>query len=149
MDPPSLFSIGESSIPLIQLFLDDPSNKPHFCNLNFFIFFKISKLKIYARIGVYAAENRKPQLLLVTLKFSYKVNKNKNVDHIDNLKSYSEVKHFIKKYIESSRYKTLEKLIIESSKALKKKFRIQNISLEVEKPETAKKYGCLSVSVTK
>jgi len=44
---------------------------------------------------------------------------------------------------------TLEKLIIESSKALKKKFRIQNISLEVEKPETAKKYGCLSVSVTK
>ena len=110
---------------------------------------KISKLKIHARIGVYTTENTKPQPLLVTLKFSYKVNKNKNVDHIDNLKSYSEVKHFIKKYIESSRYKTLEKLIIESSKALKKKFRIQNISLEVEKPETAKKYGCLSVSVTK
>ena len=110
---------------------------------------KISKLKVHAKIGVYAAENRKPQLLLVTLKFSYKVNKSKNLDHIENLKSYSEVKHFIKKYIESSRYKTLEKLIIECSKALKKKFRIQNISLEVEKPETAKKYGCLSVSVTK
>ena len=92
---------------------------------------KISKLKVNARIGVYAAENRKPQLLLVTLKFSYKVDKNKNVDNIDNLKSYSEVKHFIKKYIESSRYKTLEKLIIESSKALKKKFRVQNISLEI------------------
>ena len=57
---------------------------------------KISKLKIYARIGVYAAENRKPQLLLVTLKFSYKVNKNKNVDHIDNLKSYSEVTFYKK-----------------------------------------------------
>ena len=110
---------------------------------------KISKLKVYAMIGIYAAENRKPQLLLVTLKFSYKVNKNKNVNHIDNLISYSEVKHFIKKYIETSRYKTLEKLIIESSKVLKKKFRIQNISLEVEKPKTAKKYECLSVSVTK
>ena len=110
---------------------------------------KISKLKVYARIGVYAPENTKSQLLLVTLKFSYKVNKNKNVDHIDNLTSYSEVKHFIKKYIESSRYKTLEKLIIESSKALKKKFRIQNISLEVEKPETAKKYGSRSISHTK
>ena len=110
---------------------------------------KISKLRIYARIGVFASENTKPQLLLVTLKFSYKVNKNKNVDHIGNLKSYSEVKNFIKEYIESSRYKTLEKLIIECSKVLKKKFRIQNISLEVEKPETAKKYGCLSVSVTK
>ena len=110
---------------------------------------KISKLKVHARIGVFATENTKPQLLLVTLKFSYKVDNNKNVNHIRNLKSYSEVKHFIKKYIESSRYKTLEKLIIECSKALKKKFRIQNISLEVEKPETAKKYGCLSVSVTK
>ena len=110
---------------------------------------KISKLKVYAMIGIYAAENRKPQLLLVTLKFSYKVNKNKNVNHIDNLISYSEVKHFIKKYIETSRYKTLEKLIIESSKVLKKKFRIQNISLEVEKPKTAKKYECLPVSVTK
>ena len=77
---------------------------------------KISKLKVHARIGVFDVENRKPQPLLVTLKFSYKVNKDKNLDHIDNLKSYSEVKHFIKKYIESSRYKTLEKLIIESSK---------------------------------
>ena len=110
---------------------------------------KISKLKVHARIGVYDVENRKPQLLLVTLKFTYKVNKDKNLDHISNLKSYSEVKHFIKKYIESSTYKTLEKLINESSKSLKKKFKIQNISLKIEKPETAKKYGCLSVSVTK
>ena len=110
---------------------------------------KISKLKVHARIGVFATENTKPQLLLVTLKFSYKVDNNKNVNHIRNLKSYSEVKNFIEEYIKSSRYKTLEKLIIESSKVLKKKFKIQNISLEIEKPETAKKYGCLSVSVTK
>ena len=110
---------------------------------------KISKLKVHARIGVFPSENIKPQLLLVTLIFSYKVIKNKNVNHIGNLKSYSEIKYFIKTYIESSKYKTLEKLIIESSKALKKKFKIQNISLEIEKPEIAKKYGCLSVSVTK
>ena len=110
---------------------------------------KISKLKVHTRIGVYAAENRKSQLLLVTLQFSYKVNTKKNVDNITNLKNYSAIKYFLKEYIKSSRYKTLEKLIIESSKALKKKFKIQNISLEVEKPKTAKKYGCLSVSVTK
>jgi len=110
---------------------------------------KISKLKVRARIGVFATESTTPQLLLITLQFSYKVNTNKNVDNVSNLKSYSEIKHFLKDYIESSRYKTLEKLIIESSKSLKKKFKIQNISLEVEKPETAKKYGCLSVSVTK
>ena len=110
---------------------------------------KINKLKVRTKNGILATERSKRQLLLVTLMFSYKVIKNKNLNHIGNLKSYSEIKHFIKTYIESSRYKTLEKLIIESSKALKKKFKIQNISLEIEKPEIAKKYGCLSVSVTK
>ena len=110
---------------------------------------KISKLKVRTRIGVSANENTRSQLLLVTLQFSYKVNKNKNVDDINNLKSYSEVKQSLKKYIESSRYKTLEKLIFECSEVLKREFKIQNISLEIEKPETAKKYGCQSVSVTK
>ena len=110
---------------------------------------EINKLKVRTRIGVSANENTRPQLLLVTLQFSYKVNKNKNVDYINNLKSYSEVKQSLKKYIESSRYKTLEKLISECSKVLKRKFKIQNLSLEIEKPEIAKKYGCLSVSVTK
>ena len=110
---------------------------------------KISKLKVHARIGVFASENIKPQLLLVTLIFSYKVIKNKNVNHIGNLKSYSEIKHFIKTYIESSRYKTLEKLIIETSQALRNKFNIQNITLKIEKPKIAKKYNCHSISVTK
>ena len=110
---------------------------------------KISKLKIRTKIGVFVTERVKPQLLLVTLKFSYKVNSNKNVDNISNLKSYSDIKHFLKEYIKYSKCKTLEKLIIECSKVLKKKFKIKNISLEIEKPETAKKYGCQSVSVTK
>ena len=110
---------------------------------------KISKLKVRAKIGVFAVENTKPQLLFVTLKFSYKVNKNKNVNDINNLKSYSDIIKFLKKYIESSRYKTLEKLIIESSQALKVKFKIQNITLKIEKPKTATKYKCHSISVTK
>ena len=63
----------------------------------------------------------------MTLKFSYRVNKNINVNDINNLKSYSEIINFLKKYIESSKYKTLEKLIIESSQALKNKFKVKNI----------------------
>ena len=110
---------------------------------------KISKLKVRTKIGVFTTESSSPQSLLVTLQFTYKVNKNKNIDDVNNLKSYSEIKHFLKEYIESSRYKTLEKLIIECSQALKNQFNIQNISLEIEKPEIAKKYGCHSVSVTK
>ena len=110
---------------------------------------KISKLKVHAKIGVLAVESSTPQPLLVTLKFSYKINKNKNVNNINNLKSYSEIISFIKKYIESSRYKTLEKLLLETSQALKVKFKIQNITLKIEKPKTAIKYKCHSISVTK
>ena len=110
---------------------------------------KISKLKVHAKIGVFTTERTKLQLLLVTLKFSYKVNSNKNVDNIANLKSYSEIKHFLKDYIEYSKCKTLEKLIIECSQKLRKQFKIQNVFIEIEKPEVAKKYGCQSISVIK
>ena len=109
---------------------------------------EINKLKVRAKIGVFAVESSTPQPLLVTLKFSYKVNKNKNANDINNLKSYSKIINFLKKYIESSRYKTLEKLIIETSQILKNQFKIKNISLKIEKPKIAKKYGCNSVSVT-
>jgi FolB domain-containing protein len=73
---------------------------------------KISKLKVRAKIGVFVVERSTAQPLLVTLKFSYRINNNKDVNNINNLKSYSEIINFLKKYIESSRYKTLEKLII-------------------------------------
>ena len=110
---------------------------------------KINKLKVRAKIGVLVVERSTAQPLLVTLKFSYKVNNNKDVNNINNLKSYSEIINFLKKYIESSRYKTLEKLIIESSQALKAQFKIKYITLKIEKPKTAKKYKCHSISVTK
>ena len=46
---------------------------------------KINKLKIYAKIGVSDQERKKKQPLLVSLKFSYKVSENKNVNDIKKL----------------------------------------------------------------
>ena len=110
---------------------------------------RINKLKVYTKIGVSIQERKKKQLLLVSIKFSYKINNNKNVDNISNLKSYTDIKKFLKKYIETSRSRTLEKLIIECSQRLRKQFKIQNVSIEIEKPEVAKKYECQSISVSK
>ena len=110
---------------------------------------KINKLKVRTKIGVSIQERKKQQLLLVSIKYSYKVNNNKNVDNLDNLTSYTDIKKFLKTYIESSRCRTLEKLIIECSQKLRKRFKIQNVSIEIEKPEVAKKYGCQSISVSK
>jgi len=109
---------------------------------------RINKLKVRTKIGVSIQERRKKQLLLVSLKFSYKVNKNQNIDNINNLISYTDIKKSLKTYIESSRCRTLEKLIIECSPMLRKRFKIQNVSIEIEKSDVAKKYGCQSISVS-
>ena len=108
---------------------------------------RINRLKIHTKIGVSILERKKKQLLLVSIKFSYKVNK--NADNINNLISYTDIKKYLKTYIESSQCRTLEKLIIESSQMLRKRFKIQNVSIEIEKPKVAKKYECQSISVSK
>ena len=110
---------------------------------------RINKLKVRTKIGVSILERKKQQLLLVSIKFSYKINNDKDVNDIKNLKSYTDIKRHLKKYIETSRFKTLEKLIIECSQDLRQRFKIQNIFIEIEKPEVSKKYGCQSISVSK
>jgi dihydroneopterin aldolase len=55
---------------------------------------KINKLKVRAKIGVFVVERSTAQPLLVTLKFSYRINNNKDVNNINNLKSYSEIINF-------------------------------------------------------
>ena len=110
---------------------------------------RINKLRVYTKIGVSIQERKKKQRLLVSIKFSYRVNNNKNADNINNLISYTDIKKFLKTYIESSQCQTLEKLIIDCSQIVRRRFKIQNVSLEIEKPEVAKKYGCQSVSVSK
>ena len=110
---------------------------------------KIDKLKVNTKIGVSLQERKKKQLLLISLKFSYKIHNNINVDNINNLISYTDIIKYLKIFIESSRFKTLEKLISECSQKLRKRFKIQKVTIEIEKPEVAKKYGSQSISVSK
>ena len=110
---------------------------------------KIKQLRTKAKIGIALKERKKFQLLLITLTFSYKIKNRNNVDNIDNLQSYSKIKIFLKHFVEFSRFKTLEKLIVECSNALQKEFNIQSVFIKIEKPEVAKKYGCKSISVSK
>tara|TARA_B100001123_G_C15017815_1_gene910253 strand:+ start:267 stop:611 length:345 start_codon:yes stop_codon:yes gene_type:complete len=110
---------------------------------------KIDKLRVRTKIGVTEQERRKAQILLISIKFSYKINKNKNLDNINNLVSYADIKKYVKIFVESSRCKTIEKLIINCSQKLCRQFKINNVFIEIEKPAIAKKYGCKSISVSK
>ena len=109
---------------------------------------KIKNLKVKTKIGVTAQERKKAQLLFVSLKFNYILHEKYNANNIKNLKDYSAIIKFLKSFITNSKYKTLEKLILECKKKLKKEYKLNNIFLTIDKKNVAKKYGCDSLSVS-
>ena len=109
---------------------------------------KIKNLKVKTKIGVTAQERKKAQLLFVSLKFNYNLHEKYNANNIKNLKDYSDIIKFLKRFIINSRYKTLEKLILECVKKLKKQYKLKKIFLTINKKTVAKKYGCDSLSVS-
>lgn len=109
---------------------------------------EIKNLKVFANIGITAEERKKKQLLKVTLNFSYSVQKNKNLEKMSNLKSYSDITKSLKKFINESKYNTLEKLIMFSSQMVEKKFKIKKIKIKIDKTIVAKRYGSETVSVS-
>ena len=110
---------------------------------------EINNIKIKTKIGVSINERKKEQLLNISIKFNYNLSSKKDLNNIKFLKDYSAIIKYLKTYIKKTRYKTLEKLITESKKNLKKEFNLKNLYIRVEKPIVAKKYGCKSISVSK
>ena len=108
---------------------------------------EIKNLATKARIGISEKERKKFQPLLVTLHFSYAVKKNDQLNDIQHLKDYSAITKYLKFYIERSKFKTLEKLVFECSQSMKKKFKLKNVHVCINKISVAKRYGCESLSV--
>ena len=109
---------------------------------------EIIDLQVRAKIGVSSNERKKNQLLKISLKFEYNLDKNKNIDNINNLKDYSDIVKFLKSYVQKSNCRTLEKLITKTAKEINNKFKIKKIKIKINKTEIAKKYGCESLSVS-
>ena len=109
---------------------------------------KINNIKIKAKIGVSASERKKEQLLIVSLNYNYTLPAQTNINNIEFLKDYSKIIKYLKNFIKKSHYRTLEKLVSECRKQLKKEFKLKNVFLSIEKPFVAKKYGCQSISVS-
>ena len=109
---------------------------------------EIKQLKVNTNIGVSSKERQKRQLVLISIRFNYRISSKFNVNDIEHLQDYSKITKFVKNFVENSKYQTLEKLITETKIILKKKFRLNNIYLKIEKPEVAKKYRCSSISVS-
>lgn len=114
--------------------------------MNFFI--EIEDLKVDTIIGVFDEERLKPQTILISIKCQLDLNHNQDLDNIENVTSYSDIKKEIVTFVSASQYKTLEKLITELKKQLDNQFPIKIEKLEINKIEIAKKYNAKKVSVS-
>ncbi len=114
--------------------------------MNFFI--EIEDLKVDTIIGVFDEERLKPQTILISIKCQLDIDHNQDLDNIENVTSYSDVKKEIVTFVSASQYKTLEKLITELKKQLDNQFPIKIEKLEINKIEIAKKYNAKKVSVS-
>ena len=82
--------------------------------MNFFI--EIEDLKVDTIIGVFDEERLKPQTILISIKCQLDLDHNQDLDNIENVTSYSDIKKEIVTFVSASQYKTLEKLITELKK---------------------------------
>ena len=110
---------------------------------------EIKNLKTKACIGIFDNERMKPQPLTVTLSFKYNIARYNQLDDIKYLKDYSVITKSLKAFIENSCYKSLEKLVVECSKKMKKNFKLKEVYISINKVDVAKRYGCESLSVSK
>ena len=109
---------------------------------------EIKDMSVQCIIGVYDEERLKPQELLITIKCQINLDENQDLDNIDNVTSYADLKSEITDFVSSSKYKTLEKLITELQKVILKKFPIEIQLLEINKIVIAKKYNAQKVSIS-
>ena len=94
-------------------------------------FIEIEELKVDTIIGVFEEERLKPQTILISIKCQLDIDHNQDLDNIENVTSYSDIKNEIIKFVSASQYKTLEKLI--SSKLEKREFKDQLILAQKNK----------------
>ena len=109
---------------------------------------EIKNLKTKARIGITEKERMKAQPLTVTLSFKYNVEKASQLDDIKYSKDYSAITKSLKSFIELSRYRSLEKLVVECSKEMKKKFKLKKVYVSINKVAVAKRYDSVSLRVS-
>ena len=110
---------------------------------------EIKNLKTKAHIGITQMERKKSQPLLVTFRFQYTVTNKNQIDNIKYLKDYSIIIKFLKLFFETSCCKSLEKLVVECTQVMKKKFKLKKTFVSINKVNVAKRYGCESLSVSK
>jgi FolB domain-containing protein len=109
---------------------------------------EIKNLKTKAHIGISEKERLKAQPLTVTLSFKYSISNKNQLDNIRYLKDYSVITKSLKIFIENSRFKSLERLIVECSNEMKKNFQLKDVYVSINKVAVAKRYGCESLRVS-
>ena len=92
---------------------------------------QISNLTFKAIIGILDFERIKKQKVIINLSFEYEFSKDKFID-------YAEVSKLVKTTMKKEKFLLLEDAILHLENLLNTKYKIQNLSIQISKPDILK-----------
>jgi len=93
----------------------------------------IKNLTFKTIIGILDFERTQKQKIIINISFRYKFDTKKS-----NFIDYSEVAKLVKKTMKKKKFGLLEEAIIYLKKKLKRKYKIKNLYIKIEKPDILK-----------
>ncbi|MGM0518857.1 MAG: dihydroneopterin aldolase [Campylobacterota bacterium] len=91
----------------------------------------INRLKFKCIIGILDFERVKKQKVIINLSFDYEYTKDYFID-------YSKISKLVKKELKNKKFKLIEDAIIHIETKLYKKYKIENLHLNISKPDILK-----------
>lgn len=109
----------------------------------------IRNLEVFGILGIHLHEQRKPQLIRISLKASTDIQNAAENDNIHDTVNYSTLAKDITKFVEQSSFLTIEALVESLAHKILKNERIKKVWLRVEKPNAVPGADSVGVEINR
>lgn len=110
---------------------------------------RIKNLKLKTIIGIDDWERKKKQNIVINIEYEIKDSKAHKSDNINDTLNYRALNKEVIKFVKSSRFYLLEKLVSEILKIILKDKRVVRAKVEVDKPKALKYSDSVSIEMSK
>ncbi|MBN2010556.1 dihydroneopterin aldolase [candidate division KSB1 bacterium] len=110
---------------------------------------KIKNLRLRAILGVHEWERKNKQDLIVNVEFEFDGRPAANSDQIEDTVDYKSIKKEVIKLVESSSFQLVETLVERICDLVMKDERVEQVSVEVDKPHALRFADSVSISTTR
>ena len=109
----------------------------------------INNLQVYGILGIHPHEQRKPQLIRVSLRAETDITNAAHKDDIRQTINYSSLAKLIVQFIKESQFLTIEALIEALAKKINSDEKISSLWLRIEKPNAVPDADSVGIEITR